>query len=460
MFRFRLGNIPVEVQASHLITSAVLGLSFAPAGRPGLIGSMGFQVVSWMFIVFVSVLIHELGHAVASKAFGYQPSITLEWMGGHTRPNAPGPIPWSRDVLLTLAGPLFGLGLGIACYMGKRSLGHQSEVLAYLLSVGALANFFWAALNMAPVLPLDGGRITSVLAMRLFGRERGFLWAQILAVITSVSLVLWSIGNRQMFLAVFFAMFGFQALRAAYDAMKGPEQEAREQSPQANTLQMATAALAKNQLDDARHLAATVLDAGEALTPDLASRAHRTLGWVALKKGQGRMALDHFSQVQGQPVEPQALAAAFSLIGDEGRALPLWEMAWRDSGDRTVMHEYAGSLIRAGKEPQALKLPQVDPAAAFSCAERVLFIRGAFSEAAAMGERALAYAPSATIAYDAACAFARAHNIPDAVRLLQRAKELGFRDGTYAASDEDLAPLHGNPGFEAWLTELRQSAPS
>ncbi|KFE60605.1 TPR end-of-group domain-containing protein [Hyalangium minutum] len=460
MFRFRLGSIPVEVQASHLITSAVLGLSFAPAGRPGLIGSMGFQVVSWMFIVFVSVLIHELGHAVASKAFGYQPSITLEWMGGHTRPNAPGPIPWSRDVLLTLAGPLFGLGLGIACYVGKRSLGHQSDVLAYLLGVGALANFFWAGLNMAPVLPLDGGRITSVLAMRLFGRERGFLWAQILAVITSVGLVLWSIDNRQMFLAVFFAMFGFQALRAAYDAMKGPEQESREQSPQANTLQRAQAALAKNQLEEARHLAATVLDSGEALTPDLASRAHHTLGWVALKKGQGRMALDHFSQVQGQPVEPQALAAAFSLIGDEGRALPLWEMAWRDSGDRTVMHEYAGSLIRAGKEPQALRLPQVDPAAAFSCAERVLFIRGAFSEAAAMGERALAYAPSATIAYDAACAFARAHNIPDAVRLLQRAKELGFRDGTYAASDEDLAPLHGNPGFEAWLTELRQSAPS
>jgi Zn-dependent protease len=460
MFRFRIGSIPVEVQASHLITSGVLALTFASSSRPGLIGSMGFQVVSWMFIVFVSVLIHELGHAVASRAFGYQPSITLEWMGGHTRPNAPGPIPWNQDVLLTLAGPLFGLLLGVACYLGRRSLGPQNEVLAYLLGVGALANFFWAALNMAPVLPLDGGRITSVLAMRLFGQERGFLGAQVLAVITSAGLVYWSIDNRQMFLALFFAMFGFQALRAAYSAMKGPEQEATAQSPQAQSLQQAQEALAKNQLEDARRLASSVLDAGEALTPDLTSRAHHTLGWVALKKGQGRTALDHFSQVQRQPVETHALAAAFSLIGDEERALPLWEMAWRDTGDRTVMHEFAGSLIRAGKEAQALKLPQVDLTAAFSCAERVLFIRGAYSEAAAMGERALAHVPSPTIAYDAACAFARAQNTTDAVRLLQRAKELGFRDGAYAASDEDLAPLHGHPGFEEWLTDLRQSAPS
>jgi len=460
MFRFRLGSIPVEVQASHLITSAVLALSFAPGNRPGLIGSMGFQVVSWMLIVFISVLIHELGHALASRAFGYQPSITLEWMGGHTRPNAPGPIPWDRDVLLTLAGPLFGLLLGIACYVGGRYVGRQSEVLAYLLGVGALANFFWSGLNMAPVLPLDGGRITSVLAMRLFGRERGFLGAQMLAVVTSIGLVLWSVDSRQMFLAVFFAMFGFQALRAAYAAMKGPEQVNEAHSPLLHSLQQAQEALAKNQLEDARQLAASVLDSGAALTPELASRAHSALGWVALKKGQGRTALDHFSQVQGQPVEPHALAAAFSLIGDEGRALSLWEMAWRDTGDRTVMHEYAGSLIRAGKEAQALRLPQVDPAAAFSCAERVLFIRGAYSEAAAMGERALAHVPSPSIAYDAACAFARAQNVTDAVRLLQRAKELGFRDGSYAASDEDLAPLHGHPGFEAWLTDLRQSAPS
>jgi hypothetical protein len=125
-----------------------------------------------------------------------------------------------------------------------------------------------------------------------------------------------------------------------------------------------------------------------------------------------------------------------------------------------VLHEYAGSLIRLGKTQEALKLPHVEPAAAFQCAERALFIRGAYSEAAAVGEAALAHVPESGIAYDAACAYARAKDVPNAVRLLRRASELGFRDATYAASDEDLAPLHGYADFEAWLVELRQSLAS
>ena len=132
-------------------------------------------------------------------------------------------------------------------------------------------------------------------------------------------------------------------------------------------------------------------------------------------------------------------------------------MAWRDTNDRTVMHEFAGSLIRLGKVSAALRLPGVDPAGAFICAERTLFIRGAYSEAAAVGEEALRHAPSATIAYDAACAFARARMVSDALRLLRRAGELGFKDVSYAASDEDLTALHGHPDFEAWLAALRNS---
>ncbi|MDY7232624.1 TPR end-of-group domain-containing protein [Hyalangium rubrum] len=460
MFRFRLGTIPVEVQASHLLTSAVLAFSFMPETRPGITGSAAFYVLSWVLIVFVSVLIHELGHALVSRVYGYQPSITLAWMGGHTHPNAPGPIPWHRDVLLTLAGPLFGLMLGVACWASLRFLQPESEALQYFLMVGAIANFFWAGFNMLPVLPLDGGRISSVLAVKFFG-HRGFVVSQAVALLTCVALVAWGLQQRAPMLTLFFAMFGFQAARTLTEALRGGgKQVGLEQAPLVNALEQAELALSQGETREARVRAASVLDAGEALTPELASRAHYLLGWVALKEGQGRPALDHFSQVQGQSVEAHALGAAFSLIGDEPRALPLWEKAWRDSGDRTVMHEYAGCLIRSGRTPQALKLPGVDPAAAFSCAERVLFIRGAYSEAAAMGEEALAHAPNPTIAYDAACAFARAHNTSDAVRMLHRASELGFRDAAYAASDEDLAPLHGHPGFEAWLAALRQSASS
>jgi hypothetical protein len=301
--------------------------------------------------------------------------------------------------------------------------------------------------------------VLSTVLIRFFGRN-GFIAAQGLALVVAVAAVAWGLRTGSLLLVIFFALWGLQAVRAISDALKSPARAPEAPGPLAHMLQQAQAALSRNELPEARELASSVLEGGEALTPELASRAQHLLGWVAVKLGQGRLALDHFSQVQGHPVETHALAAAFSLVGDETRALTLWETAWRDTEDRTVMHEYAGSLIRAGKEARALRLPGVDAAAAFSCAERVLFIRGAYSEAAAMGEAALAHVPLPTIAYDAACAFAKAHNVPDAVRLLHRARELGFRDGAYAASDEDLAPLHGHPAFEAWLMDLRQIAPS
>jgi hypothetical protein len=156
-------------------------------------------------------------------------------------------------------------------------------------------------------------------------------------------------------------------------------------------------------------------------------------------------------------VETHALAAAFSHIGDEPRALALWELAWHESRNRTVLHEYAGSLIRSERVQQALRLPGVDMEAAFLCAERPLFIRGAYSEAAAIAEAGLEHAPVARLAYDAACAHARARHLHDAMRLLRRATELGFQDAAYAASDEDLAPLHGLPDFERWLSGLPKS---
>src|SRR5271170_2627536 len=111
MLRFRLGPIPVEVHRSHVLTAAffgVLWLSGGISGRwPGRVLASGDSLVRlstsvavvaiWVAIVFVSVLVHELGHALVSLAFHYRPSIQLVGLGGLTRPNAPGPIPWHRE---------------------------------------------------------------------------------------------------------------------------------------------------------------------------------------------------------------------------------------------------------------------------------------------------------------------------------------------------------------------------
>lgn len=477
MLRFRLGSIPVEVHPSHLLLSALLGWSSLPAqGSPafqswpfaGLSGpdAPGFgraataHILTWVLVVFVSVLVHELGHALTGRAFGYRPSISLVWMGGLTQTHAEGRIPWHKDVTLTFAGPLFGLLLGVGAYVAKERWALPGGAASEILGLFAMANFAWAVFNLLPVLPLDGGRISSTLAQRAFG-PRGFALSQVLALLVCAGVMLFAFKVGMPLVAVFFTLFGFQAVQALAAYARGVREPQGEEvgsdHPLAQALREGREALKAGRLDEARRLGHLLLESEPAAGPALRSRAHHLLGWVCLKEGKGRPALDHFSQVSGQPVEPHALAAAFSLVGDDARAVPLWEHAWRESQDSTVLHEWAGSLIRAERAGEALRLPGVDPAAAFACAERVLFIRGAYSEAAQVSEAALAHAPSADIAYDAACAYARAHNVRDALRLLGRARELGFRDAAYAASDEDLAALHGQPGFEQWLTELRQS---
>lgn len=461
MLRFRLGPIPVEVHPSHFLMAIAfgsLGLSDRdPSVWPGraLVSHDALThasavvgvVAIWVAIVFVSVLVHELGHALVSLAYHYQPSIQLVGLGGLTRPNAPGPIPWHREVVLTAAGPLMGAALGGLCLLLRSSVGTW-EVARYTLTLAALANFFWAVVNLLPVLPLDGGRISQAVLGRLFGKA-GLVGAQLLALLVCVAVIFWRWGD--FFLTLFFLLFALQAVRALSALLRG-------EGPPADSaeLQRLEALFRSGDLKAARESAEAL--AAQDTSPPVRSRAHHLLGWIALKEGEGRRALDHFSQVQGRGVEKQALAAAFSLVGDDARALPLWQQAYESSRDPTILHEWAGALLRTGQVEQASRLPGVDLGKAYACAERVAFLRGNFTRAAELGLAALDRHPSAEAAYDVACALARAGELDRAVLVLERARDLGFRDAEYARTDADLAALHGHPGFERWLAALGKSA--
>jgi tetratricopeptide (TPR) repeat protein len=462
MLRFRLGPIPVEVHPSHFLMAIAfgsLGLSDrdpsvwpgqALASHDGLthVVAVVAVVAIWVVIVFVSVLVHELGHALVSLAYHYRPSIQLVGLGGLTRPNAPGPIPWHREVVLTAAGPLMGAALGGLCLLARNGSGNW-EVARYTLTLAALANFFWAVVNLMPVLPLDGGRISQAVLGQLFGRA-GLIAAQVLALVVCAAIIYFSWGN--FLLTLFFLLFAVQAVRTLGALWRG------EGTPTNSAeLQQLDALFRSGDLKAARERAEVL--ASQDSSPVVRSRAHHLLGWIALKEGEGRRALDHFSQVQGRGVEKQALAAAFSLVGDDSRALPLWQQAYEGSRDPTILHEWAGALLRSGQVEQASKLPGVDLGKAYACAERVAFLRGNFTRAAELGLSALDRHPSPEAAYDVACALARAGELDRAVLVLERARDLGFSDLEYARTDADLAALHGHPGFERWLA-LGKSAPA
>lgn len=127
-------------------------------GDLGLSQTAGFLVgLGFVGCLLGSVLLHELGHAVAARSYGIGVrGITLELLGGYTELDRDVPTPRSEAVI-SLVGPAVSLVIGavatgLAVLLPDRSLGDR---LAFEL---AASNIIIAAFNVLPGLPLDGGR--------------------------------------------------------------------------------------------------------------------------------------------------------------------------------------------------------------------------------------------------------------------------------------------------------------
>ena len=469
MFRFRIGSIPVDVHISHLAISGLIAWStvegFRPTGWPGPVLDQrthpdwtliyGLCIGLWMSIVSVSILVHEMGHAVVSRVFGYRPTIHLVGLGGLTNPNANETIPWHRDVLLTLAGPLSGLTLGLvagAIGLGLQRAGVAPGPVTYALFGLFAANLVWAVLNLLPVSSLDGGRISSALLIRLFGR-RGFLFAQLISVALGVLVI--ALAWENVLLALIFGMNVVRAMAHISAYFKGELPPAGPTHPYEIAFLHAEGTYKAGKLEEAGALLKALGD--QELQPPLRARVHDLAGWVEVKQGEGRKALDHFAQVQGLTVAPQALAAAFSLIGDETRALPYWEQAARASKDPTLLHEWAGCLIRDGQVDKARAIDGVKPALGHAAAARTWFVRKHFLPAAEAMEASYREEPTFESAYDSACGYALAGRADDALRMLELAGQTGELRADKAQWDPELVALQADPRFAALLERLRQA---
>lgn len=152
-WQFRLFNYPVRVHLSFFLIALVLGLNS---------GNL-LYVALWIVIVFVSILLHELGHALVSDHFGRSPSIELLWSGGLTISSRYALLSYPKEIMISFAGPLAGFLLGGLILLLGRVFGpfQPGSFVDWIYSSLLWINIGWGIFNLIPILPLDGGAIMS-----------------------------------------------------------------------------------------------------------------------------------------------------------------------------------------------------------------------------------------------------------------------------------------------------------
>lgn len=196
--RFSLGQFPVRVSWTFWLAGLIFGYDAAQQidwlfveSSSGLLP----WLLVWVGVVFISILVHELGHALAFRACGVESSVVLYHFGGMAMPQRSRRLgPWEQ-IFISAAGPVAQLILalllivvyrvsGFALAGGSVEMIEQQQgvvslvpsVLRWiptletgkpitdpgmfaLLEFGLFVNIWWPLLNLIPVWPLDGGQI-------------------------------------------------------------------------------------------------------------------------------------------------------------------------------------------------------------------------------------------------------------------------------------------------------------
>ncbi|MDF1815169.1 MAG: M50 family metallopeptidase, partial [Verrucomicrobiales bacterium] len=156
MIRFKLFGYPVTIQWMFWLMCAILGLN--ALSTPGQAGIIMLAIL--VGVVLVSILWHELGHALARKKVGSPYSeIVLHGFGGYC--TGPGNFTRNQHIFVAFAGPLasFVLG-GLVVLLAQSPVGGGMWV-QYLIGQALWVNFGWGLMNLLPIYPLDGGQMFS-----------------------------------------------------------------------------------------------------------------------------------------------------------------------------------------------------------------------------------------------------------------------------------------------------------
>ncbi len=195
------GPIPIIIHPFFWLCAGIiawLNSSLVPASP--LIG-----ISIWFGIVFVSVLFHELGHALMAVLFRQKAVIQLVALGGLTSYEGP-KLTFSKQFLIVLSGPLFGLILaGFALALLAWGV-FTVPLLNHALALTLYANVFWSLVNLLPVQPLDGGQLLRIAFEAWFGLK-GYRISLLFGACFAAAVAMAALLFAQILIGAFFALF-------------------------------------------------------------------------------------------------------------------------------------------------------------------------------------------------------------------------------------------------------------
>ena len=430
---FRVSGIPVRVEPIHI---ALLGLLAWASGHTGVL------IVVFMVVAGLSVLVHELGHALAFRSFGAQPRITLSGFGGFTL--GP-PQPRGRSLVVSLAGPGAGFLVAIVAVTLSQVVTSDSEIVETALQDAVWINVVWGVFNLLPILPLDGGHV----AADLFGLRQ----AQVLSVAGAAALGIAGLylGAPFMFLMAF--IFGGQSLNAM---------RADRDRPQLELLDEARASLLQGRTVEAIDRIDSV-GAPSSFTVEVT--AAELLAWAHLAEGHPEEARAALDKLRGGISRTSQLVQRMVSLAEGNQTDPLApgfiycdDVVAASIAARMV--SAAGLVDRVLEEIRTLPvLPGPPKVNGYRALQLGLHHAGRYRDAARVGATLFEHEPAALVAYNVACSWALLKETQEALAWLDRAVEKGFRDTGLLDRDNNFDEIRDTDGFRALRSWMEAGPP-